>query len=195
MANPSNIFDGFPPFASFTGTAVSDGTYSDVFVTPKVDATAAAATEIAANAGELWSNGFDDYLAITYPFFESRAPEVVRDELPDSVATTVYSIATSTNTVRRFTATAYVATTDDTALGYVQNIDLLLKNEAGTVTATVIDSSETRIGDFSTSPATLTTAHAVNGTAFDLVWTQGAVDDASIDLHIDVNKAMRGAPL
>jgi|GEM_PF-5537163 len=59
--------------SSFLATAVSDGTWADVTDALKVDDVAAAATDITANAGQLWGNVMDDMFKATWDqFFSAR---------------------------------------------------------------------------------------------------------------------------
>ena len=72
MANsPSNI-DFSVPLSTFLATAVSDGTWSDVISTAKVDEASnpATATAIRLYAGQLWSNLMDDLLLALYSLNE-----------------------------------------------------------------------------------------------------------------------------
>lgn len=76
MANASNIFDlTGESLSTFLAKSIGDGTYDDVFGTLKVDegGQAAAATGIATAVGQLWGNGFDDYLQATYDFTRNVA--------------------------------------------------------------------------------------------------------------------------
>ncbi len=70
MSNPTNIFDLLTEdLATFLAKAVSDGTYSDVVDTLKVDDTGleTPATGITTAEGQLWSNLLDDWLKTAYP--------------------------------------------------------------------------------------------------------------------------------
>jgi hypothetical protein len=62
MGSSPNLITRSVSLADFIATAVSDGTYSDVIVTEKTDAAGqeAAATDIAENGGQIWSNLVDD---------------------------------------------------------------------------------------------------------------------------------------
>jgi len=74
MANPVNIFDfAGETLATFLATPVSDGTYADVFGTEKVDNQPAAATQVFEYAGELLSNGVDDFIQAAYPYIRQVA--------------------------------------------------------------------------------------------------------------------------
>jgi len=74
MANTVNIFDfAGDDLATFLATPISDGTYADVFNTLKVDATAAAASQIFEYAGQLLSNGVDDFIQASYPYIRTIA--------------------------------------------------------------------------------------------------------------------------
>lgn len=76
MANVINIFDfQTKTLDQLLATAVSDGTYGDVFTTLKADSIPVTfATGIESYAGELWSNATDDYIHASYQFFY-KAPK------------------------------------------------------------------------------------------------------------------------
>lgn len=74
MANGSNVFDFTIPWATFTATSISDGTYSDVFVSTKVDRVGyeVAATSVTVAHGQIWSNGVDDFISRVYQLNPGR---------------------------------------------------------------------------------------------------------------------------
>jgi hypothetical protein len=69
MANSPSLIDlQNESLAQFLAKAISNGTFSDVITTTKVDnpGEEATATQIALAAGQLWSNVFDDFLRAMY---------------------------------------------------------------------------------------------------------------------------------
>jgi hypothetical protein len=62
VSNTTSIVDFSIPLTTFLTTAISDGTWADVFGDLKFDRVGyeAAASQIAAAGGQLWSNGLDD---------------------------------------------------------------------------------------------------------------------------------------
>ena len=74
MANPTTKVDLTQAFSAFLATAISDGTFSDVVITKKVDEAGflAPASAIAAAAGELWSNIMDDFIRAAWNVLEGQ---------------------------------------------------------------------------------------------------------------------------
>lgn len=68
MGNGTNQFDFTNSLDTFLAQPVSNGTWSDILETLKFDKAGqgAQATDVAAFAGQLWSNLLDDYILATY---------------------------------------------------------------------------------------------------------------------------------
>lgn len=192
MANPSTIIDFGLTWAEFTATSVSDGTYSDVFVTTKVDAIAAAATDQAAYTGQLHSNGVDDFIAATYPHFEGRpvgTAAIQRGSAPTGSPFSFYDIAVPTSdTAVHFKARIYLKDPANAANVWMQTLELMLVNNAGTLTPTVISSTTTSLGAW-----TVTAPHLVSTTNYALRVEHNAAGAAYLEMHIDVEKLLREA--
>lgn len=192
MANPSTIIDFSVSWADFIATAVSDGTYSDVFVSAKTDGVNAAATDIPVAAGQRWANGVDDFIAATYPHFEGRpvgTAAIQRDPAPTGSPFSFYDIAVPTSdTAVHFKARIYLKDPASAANVWMQTLELMLVNNAGTLTPTVISSTTTSLGAW-----TVTAPHLVSTTNYALRVQHNAAGAAYLEMHIDVEKLLREA--
>lgn len=68
MSSTSTIFDFSVPLATWLADTYDDATYADVFQALKYDRVGyeAAASQLVAGAGQLWSNGVDDFILYVY---------------------------------------------------------------------------------------------------------------------------------
>lgn len=188
MANSPSALDFNLTWAEFIATAVSDGTYSDVLVTTKVDRLAAAATEQAENSGQLWSNVVDDFVRATYPFFEGRNPESVKATFNTGVPYNPYTVTPGTDESVHFVARAYLKDPANAANTYLQKLEVIVTDVAGALTVTTISSAQYTGGTWTVTPG-----HLISAADYALRWTHNAAGDAEFDLHIDVLKTMRKA--
>lgn len=191
MANSPSVVDFNATLSEFEATAVSDGTFADVLQTAKVDAVAAPASVIANYGGELWANMVDDYVRATWPYMYGRA----------QVGTTEATVATGTptnvrdlsaptaDTALHFEARIYGKDPADAANVYLQKLEVLLVNDAGTLSVIVISAA-----DYTGGTWTVTPAHLISGTNYALRFTHNAAGNAYFDVQIDNSRALRGAP-
>ena len=104
----STPIDFSQTLAAFLASAVSDGTWDDVIEALKVDQSAAQATDITENAGQLWANVVDDMFKATWDkFFSSRklwafADATARDNSGSSVGVQVNDICNLNGTDELF---------------------------------------------------------------------------------------------
>lgn len=149
MANsPSNI-DFSVPLSTFLATAVSDGTWSDVISTAKVDEASnpATATAIRLYAGQLWSNLMDDLLLSLYSLNEGA--KVYSQTTGDATPVDISTLATLSTDGETFAIRVQVsARTDAAAGGEVLDAEIggLFYRESGTVLITNPTSSISRVG-------------------------------------------------
>lgn len=149
MANtPSNI-DFAVPLSTFLATAVSDGTWSDVVSTTKVDdaSNPAPASQIRLYAGELWANLMDDLLIALYSLNEGAKvySQTTADATPVDVATLATLPADGDTFSIRLLASAR---TDAVAGGEVLDSEIggLYYRSSGVVLVTNPTASISRVG-------------------------------------------------
>lgn len=97
MSNEVNIFDlENETLAQFLARTADDGTFAHVFNAVKVDKTGkeVPATNIYKAAGQLWANGFDDYLKVTYPLMRAVA---LGQAIPDATTSVKGKVQLATN--------------------------------------------------------------------------------------------------
>lgn len=149
MANsPSNI-DFSVPLSTFLATAVSDGTWSDVISTTKVDEASnpAPASQIRLYAGQLWGNLMDDLLLALYSLNEGA--KVYSQTTPDATPVDVGTLATLPTDGDTFAIRVQVsARTDAAAGGEVLDAELggLYYRASGVVLVTNPTASTSRVG-------------------------------------------------
>lgn len=190
MANPTSAIDFDVRWAAFLATSVSGGTYTDIVIDTKVDASAVTATGIESYAGQLWGNLQDDYLRATYAFFEGRktGPDAVqRATVPTGSPFNWYDVEVPTDdTAVHFKARIYLADPASAANVWFQDLEVVLVNNGGTVTPNYISTAATTMGTWTVTPG-----HIVSGTSLALRVTHNAAGVAYLDMHIEVEKQIR----
>jgi hypothetical protein len=146
--SPSNI-DFSVPLSTFLATAVSDGTWSDVISTTKVDEASnpAPASQIRLYAGQLWSNLMDDLFLALYSLNEGA--KVYSQTTPDATPVDVGTLATLPADGDTFAIRVQVsARTDAAAGGEVLDAELggLYYRASGVVLVTNPTASTSRVG-------------------------------------------------
>lgn len=184
MANsPSNI-DFSVPLSTFLATAVSDGTWSDVISTTKVDeaGSPAPASQIRLYAGQLWSNLMDDLLLSLYSLNEGA--KVYSQTTADATPVDVGTLATLATDGDTFAIRVQVsARTNAAAGGEVLDAEVggLYYRASGVVLVTNPTASTSRVG-LTTASAELVISgddvilRVTGEAATDIGWTARAVE-------------------